>query len=386
MRARVWDRAIERALEHYLPKVHEILEEYGYLKDLAKMVRKAKEEVVKNFDYYIELAMKSVEKNGGRAYLASNAEEARRIVGGIVGSGKVVVFSKSTVLGEIELRTYLEKLGNEVWETDLGEFIVQLAGDRPSHIITPALHLTKEDVAEIFRERLNVEVKGASHEELAAVAREFLRDKILRAKVCVSGANAVAADTGAVVLVENESNIRLITSLSDVHVVVTGIEKILPTLYDALAEALVQASCAGSYPPTYINVVAGPSSTSDIEKKRVVPAQGPKEFHVVFLDNGRRRAAEDDVLREVLYCIRCGRCHMYCPVYRILDGTWGESPYSGPMGVAWSSIIYGVEKAGKHAVLCAHAGNCKDVCPMEINLPEVIRRIKVDYLRILARS
>jgi Uncharacterized conserved protein containing a ferredoxin-like domain len=181
--------------------------------------------------------------------------------------------------------------------------------------------------------------------------------------------------------VENEGNIRMVTVLPPVHIVYDGVEKIVPTLIHALYVANVQAAYAGLHPPTYINVTAGPSSTSDIEKHRVSPAQGPREYHVVLVDNGRRAAARDPVLWEALLCIRCGRCHLHCPVYWALGRQFGKPPYTGPMGVMWTAVTKGIEEAGPHALKCVHAGNCKEVCPVGIDIPQVIHEVRKRYLK-----
>ncbi len=167
----------------------------------------------------------------------------------------------------------------------------------------------------------------------------------------------------------------MVTVKPQVHIAITGVDKVVPTLPDALDEALVQAAYAGLYPPTYINVTAGPSSTADIEHKRVSPATGPKEFHLVLVDNGRFKASRDPELREALLCIRCGRCYFSCPTYRLLGRDWvgTKSPYNGPMGVMWNYITNGDPWP---AFYCTHSGGCKQVCPMKINIPQVISHIR----------
>ena len=375
-----WEVAIERAVSHSAPNTYEVLARYPHIQQLAREVRKAKEEVIKNLDYYIEEFRKSVERIGGRFHLAERGEDAVETAAKIVGRGKVVVLGKNNVAIETGLRKRLEREGNEVWETDLGEFLIQIADDEPSHIVAPALHMTKEAAAEVLRRRLGMAVPP-DPVAIAQRVREFLRDKLLKADVGITGANALAADTGAVVLVENEGNIRMVTVLPPVHIVYDGVEKIVPTLIHALYVANVQAAYAGLYPPTYINVTAGPSSTSDIEKHRVSPAQGPREYHVVLVDNGRRAAARDPVLWEALLCIRCGRCHLHCPVYWALGRQFGKPPYTGPMGVMWTAVTKGIEEAGPHALKCVHAGNCKEVCPVGIDIPQVIHEVRKRYLK-----
>ena len=379
------DEAIKRAVEANVPRTMSILEKYPYVTELAKELRRAKEEVIRNLDYYVDKTIKSLEAIGARAYLARDGEEARSIISGIVGKGKVIVLGKTMVGAEIGLREYLTSIGNEVWETDLGEFLLQLTGDKPTHIVAPALHMTRERAAEVIKRKLGINVK-ADPSEIAQAARRFLRDKFFRADFGITGANAVAADTGAVLLIENEGNIRFTTVSPPVHIMLTGIEKIVPTLHHAMMEVLVQSAYAGLYPPTYVNLVAGPSSTADVEQTRVSPSHGPREVHVILLDNGRSKAAKDELLWEALLCIRCGRCHFHCPVYRALDGSWGESPYVGPMGVMWTAIVYGIEKAGPHAMLCMHAGTCREACPMKINIPEIIQGIKARYVRLMGNG
>ncbi|WP_069806765.1 LUD domain-containing protein [Vulcanisaeta thermophila] len=379
-----WETAIERAKSSNIPSVYRILEQYPYIKDLARELRKAKEEVIKNLDHYIEMTRKSVERIGGRFYLANTPQEAREIVGKIVGSGKVIVMSKNNVATETGLRPYLQELGNEVWETDLGEFLVQIANEEPSHILAPALHMTKERIAQVMKEKLGINVQP-DPVAIAQVAREFLRDKFMKAQVGITGANAIAADTGAVLLVENEGNIRMTTVVPPVHIVYDGVEKIVPTLYHAVMETLVQAAYAGHYPPTYVNLTAGPSSTGDVEMFRVSPAQGPREFHMVLIDNGRRRAARDPVLWEALLCIRCGRCSMHCPTYWAVGPLFGKPPYTGPMGIPWTAVTRGIEVAGPAAMLCTHSGNCREVCPMNINLPLLIQHIKGEYMKSITK-
>jgi L-lactate dehydrogenase complex protein LldG len=209
--------------------------------------------------------------------------------------------------------------------------------------------------------------------------REFLREKFKKADVGISGANAVAADTGAIFLVENEGNIKLVTGLPPKHIVVTGVDKIVPTIVDAFKAVLVQAANIALYPPTYVNIIAGPSSTADIELHRVYGAQGPVELHVVLIDNGRRRASRHELLREQLRCVRCGRCLIECPVWRISANVWGGPVYGGPMGIVWTAITLGEEQGAELAHLCLTCGRCEEVCPMKIPLTEIIRHLKHVY-------
>ncbi len=360
-------------------RVPEILAEHPEILELARRVEEAKRRVLEDLDRYIEMAVESLKGVGAEPHFAGTAEEAREIVAGIVGSGKVVVMSKSMVAAEIGLREHLESLGNEVWETDLGELLIQLQGSKPMHTIAPAIHLTREEAARLVSEKLGVKLDGEKIEEIVAVVRRYLRDKFVRADVGISGANALAADTGALVLVENEGNIRLVTGLPPLHIAVVGVDKIVPTLTDAFHVAMVQAAYASLYPPTYLNVIAGPSSTADIEKKRVYGAHGPPKLHVVLVDNGRKKAAKKPLLAEQLRCIRCGRCQLECPVWRLTANHWGGPVYGGPMGVGWTAVTLGEESGAELAHLCLGCARCDEVCPVRIPLSRIIRWLKKLY-------
>ncbi|MGC8608515.1 MAG: LUD domain-containing protein, partial [Thermoplasmata archaeon] len=299
-------------------EVDRILNDYPYIADMAKNLRNQKLKVIEDLDRYVNMTVKSTEKAGGHAYVAKDKDEARKIVGEITGENRTVVFSKTNVGYEMKLREYLQERNNEVWETDLGEFLIQISGGWPSHIVEPAIGMTLQDAAQAVSKYDRSVNKNSSVEEVVAAVRKFLMSKYIRADVGITGANAVAADTGSVILVENEGNIRIDTVMPQTHISVTGIDKIVPTMRDAMDEGLVQAAYAGIFPPTYIDVTTGPSSTADIETKRVSPATGPKNFHLVLVDDGRMDAASDPNLREALLCIKCGRCYFSCPIYRVM--------------------------------------------------------------------
>lgn len=365
-------RASLNALEA-IPRAHRAAG--GLVEELRRRVRRAKEEVASRLDYYVEEAAVSLRRLGARAVVVEEPGEAVEYVAGLAGQGPVV-FSKSMVAEELGLRRGLEERGIEVWETDLGELLVQLSGGKPMHAIAPAVHLTREEAARLVREKLGAPLGGdASPEEIVGFVRRFLRGKFVNATLGVSGANALAADTGAIVLVENEGNIRLVTGLPPVHVAVAGLDKIVPSIEDAFAVALLQAINAGLYPPTYINVIAGPSSTADIEHHRVRGAHGPRELHVLLVDNGRREASRT-WLRDTLRCIRCGRCQWECPVWRVAGNHWGGRVYGGPMGVLWTAVTEGMEKAAALAQLCLGCRACDTACPMEIPLSGIIHRLR----------
>ena len=365
---------LRRTIASYRRNLGEILARYPGTRDLCREVRKIKEEAVAELDELVRAAADSIEESGGRAYVARDAREAREIVGKIVGSGKLVVKSKSLTSEEVELNPYLESLGNEVVETDLGEFIVQLAGTKPMHLVIPALHVPKERVAELFAEKLGIRVR-AEVGDLVRVAREYLREKYFEADVGISGANVVAAETGSLFVIENEGNARFVTNAPPVHVALVGIEKIVPTLTDAMKVCEVAFRYAGFRVPTYISVISGPSKTGDIELEVAYGVHGPEELHVVLLDNGRMEMAADPAFREALYCIRCGGCLMECPVFGVAAGNFGLK-YFGGIGAVWTAFTESLEAAAPLAFSCTLCGRCREACPLEIDVPRMILELR----------
>ncbi len=363
--------ALDRAIASYWKKRKQVMERYPYVKELADEVRKIKEWSIDHMDALLEQAIDSVERRGGRAYVAETAEEARRIIDGLVGTGKIVTKAKSMTTEELKLREFLIERGNEVYETDLGEFLVQFLGPKPMHFISPSIHLTREKVAEFLEEFLGVKVDKDDIEGMVAQVRNFLRDKYFNAHVGISGANVFAADWGAVFLIENESNIRLSISLPPKYIAVVGMEKIVPTMKDAWKVVEVISRYGGYKVTSYVNTVMGPgrAGKGDI---------GPEEYHVIFLDNGRRKASKDPILKQTLYCLRCGACQYLCPVFGIVGGYWAglNSAYSGGIGVMWEYVTGDKETATQHAFACLLCGRCIEACPMRINQPEVLREIR----------
>ncbi len=372
--------AISRSVSNAEGKHLRVKESYPYVEDLRLRVLEAKKKALENIDYYIDQLARSLERNHGVLHIARDRDEAQSLLGDLVGSGKLVIFSKSIVAEELGLREYLESLGNQVWETDLGQLLIQLEHGKPMHTTAPAIHLTIEKAARLVREKLGAELPSSPEpEDIVSAVRRFLREIYYKADVGISGANAVAADTGSIVLVENEGNIRLVTGYPPIHIAVTGIEKIVPSLNDAISYALVQAAYAGLFPPTYLNVISGPSNTADIEHRRVYGAHGPRELHLILIDNGRRQALLDPGLRDHLRCIRCGRCQWECPVWHHTANKWGGPTYGGPMGVLWTAITLGKEAGAELSMLCLGCARCDEVCPMEIPLSSLIRGLKRVY-------
>jgi len=316
-----------------------------------------------------------VRAHGVTVHRAQDAAEARAIIRALAREYRVrrVVKSKSMLTEEIALNPALEAEGVEVLETDLGEYIVQLRGERPAHIITPAVHLRREDVARTFHEKLGIPYT----EDVAALtaeARRRLREAFLTAEMGISGVNFGVAETGTLVVVTNEGNGRMVTTLPRVHVAVMGMERLVPTLADlALMLELLPRSATGQILTVYVNLIHGPRGPHDPD--------GPEARHLVLVDNGRQNLARTG-LRDILTCIRCGACLNVCPVFQEIGGhayvgAHGEpTPYPGPMGIVVSAGLFGGETFGPMSQLCTLCAACADACPVAIPLPELILRVR----------
>lgn len=372
--------ALARAIKSYRANTNDALKKFPHTIKMAEEVRGIKEKAIPEMEKLAEQACKAVEDNKGKAYIAKTAEDALKIIEGLVGTGKLIVKGKSMTGEEIGLREHLEEHGNEVYETDLGEFIIQKLGSRPMHILSPAIHVPKEDVAQLFSKITGQEL-SPDIGTLVATARNLLREKYFKADIGISGANVVAAETGTLFIIENEGNIRLATGAPPVHIALVGMEKVVPTLGDAYKVAEVTWRYANYTVPSYVSLVSGPSKTGDIEKVTTFGAHGPREFHVIFMDAGRTMLAKNPVLRQVLYCLRCGGCLYECPVFAVTAGHFGDRYFAG-MGAVWAALLTGDEEKGAAvAYTCLTCGRCKVRCAMKIDTPEMVvelRRLLVD--------
>lgn len=368
--------AITRAIASYRKNVANTLERYPHTPALAKEVQGIKRDADKNWRGLMEQAMDSIRRNHGQAYFAKDGDEVVRIINEIAGGeNKTIVKGKSMLGEEIELRKRLAACGHEVWETDLGEFILQLMDERPMHIMSPAIHVPREQVAEVFSDFFGREIEPDIAEEVKAV-REFLREKYFTADIGISGANAVAADTGQIAIVENEGNVRLCTAAPPVHIAVVGIEKLVPTFLDAMKVAEVSWRYGQYGAPAYLNVISGPSKTGDIEKVTTYGAHGPFEFHVIFVDNGRSKMIDDPVCHDAALCLRCGGCMYECPVFSLTAGHFGKT-YMAGIGAVWTAFVEKDETEASGPVFnCLRCGRCVEQCPMDIDVPSM-----VGYLR-----
>ena len=373
--------ALSRAIKQYRANINDALEKFPRTVKLAEEVEKIKEKAIGDMEKLTEQACQAIEANHGKAYIARTADDALSIIQGLVGSGKLIVKAKSMTAEEIGLREHLEEWGNEVYETDLGGFIIQKLSSRPMHIMAPAVHVPKEDVAQLLS-RITGEEIPPDVEKLVATARKLLREKFFQADIGLSSANVVAADTGSLFLIENEGNIRLATGAPPVHIALIGMEKLVPSFSDACKVAEVTWRYANYTIPQYISIVSGPSSTGDIEKVITYGVHGPRELHVIFLDGGRTELARHPVLRQLLYCLRCGGCLYECPVFGLTAGHFGDKYFAG-IGAVWAAMVTGdKEKAAALAYTCLTCGRCQIRCPVKINTPEMV----VELRRLLAEG
>jgi L-lactate dehydrogenase complex protein LldF len=328
-----------------------------------------KHEVMEHLDYYLEQFAENVERHGGKVHWAATGEEACRIVCEIAerAGAREVVKAKSMVGEEIELNRALEAAGFRGIETDLGEFIIQLAGERPAHIVAPAMHMTRHDVCELFVTSLHAE-RTEVPERLTAIARQALRAMFQKAGMGVSGGNFAVAETGTLVLVENEGNIRFCTTAPRVHVALVGIEKLIPRLADlGIFLRLLGRSATGQKLTSYTSFLTGPRRPGE---------DGPEEVHVVLVDNGRVATLADPKMREALYCIRCGACLNTCPVYRKIGGHAYGWVYSGPIGALVTPQFVGIAKARELPFASSLCGACREVCPVKINIPDLLLHLR----------
>ncbi|HTY25244.1 MAG TPA: LutB/LldF family L-lactate oxidation iron-sulfur protein [Desulfomonilaceae bacterium] len=325
--------------------------------------------VLDHLSDYVDLFERNATRAGAKVHRTEGAKEAREIIASILrghGIAKVVK-SKSMISEEIHLNDFLQKQGVKVVETDFGEYIIQIAGEGPSHIIAPAIHKDRRQVGKLFAEKLGCEYSDDPM-VLAAIAKKILRKEFFSAKAGISGANFAIADSGSIVLVTNEGNGRMCTSIPPVHIAVLSIEKIVPSLSDLPKFIrLLPRSATGQILSSYMSVITGTRKPGE--------STGAEEMHVVLLDNGRSEIVKGEY-REMLKCIRCGACLNACPVYRLVGGHAYDSTYPGPMGIVLTALLDGMERA--HPLLDATTlcGACGDVCPVKVPLPRLLHSLR----------
>jgi L-lactate dehydrogenase complex protein LldF len=340
--------------------------------ELRQHAHDIKKHTLDHLDFYLEQLERNVEARGGKVIWAKDGEEACAFIQKLARDRgvKIIVKSKSMTTEEIHLNDHLEKDGVEPVETDLGEYILQLGGEKPFHIIAPALHKTIGDVSDVFEKHLHSK-RELSPEGLTKIARIALREKFLEAGMGVTGANFLVADSGAIVLVENEGNARLSSSAPKIHVAVSGIEKVIPRAQDlGVFLKLLGRSATGQPLSVYTSFLAGP--------KREGEPDGPEEFYLVLLDNGRTKLLADESKRQSLYCIRCGACLNHCPVYRKIGGYNYPWVYSGPIGKILTPQFMGIEHDPWLPFASSLCGACGEVCPVKIEIPRILLELRAD--------
>src|SRR3984893_6929665 len=323
----------------------------------------------------IEQFTQRLEAVGGKVHFAKDAAEAREIIAQIclkagsqrTGDARMIVTKvKSMATEGIELNPHREALGMEVVETDLGERMVQLTHTRPSHLIAPAIHLTKEDAARVFGTEATIEA-------IQRHARESLRQKFIEATVGISGANMAIAETGTIVLVTNEGNADLTTTLPPVHIALFGTDKLVASLDDAVAVLrMLPRSGTGQIMTSYVNWITDPSRSADIEQSLTIGVHGPREMHCVIIDNGREEMRADPIFRDALTCIRCGACSNACPPFMAVGGHQFGHIYTGPIGLVLTPFHHGLDQSDLPNTLCTQCNACQEICPVDIPLPRQI--------------
>jgi L-lactate dehydrogenase complex protein LldF len=336
--------------------------------ELRESGRQIKKHTLEHLDYYLEQFERNCTAAGGHVHWARDAADARAIAIDLVrqsGSDEVIKI-KSMTTEEIGLNTALEAVGLNAYETDLAELIIQLGHDLPSHIVVPALHKNRQQIREIFMREMNLPNLGEAPQDLAEAARTFLREKFLRVKTGVSGANFLIAETGGVVVTESEGNGRMCLTLPETLITIAGIEKVIPRFQDLeVFLQLLPRSATGERMNPYNSIWTG-----------VHESDGPRAFHVILMDNSRTNVLADEEARQTLYCIRCAACQNVCPVYRQTGGHAYGSVYAGPIGAILTPQLLQLEHGQSLPYASSLCGACYEVCPVKINIPEVLIHLR----------
>ena len=359
-------RKINFNIGKYNEKVPEGKEQFTDVHLARERAKNIKWRAIETLDQQLENFELNFTKRGGKVIWAEDAAQAIEEVLKICKEKncKKLVKSKSMVTEEVHLNSTLEKNGIESVETDLGEYIQQLDGEAPYHIVTPAMHKNKEDVAKLFHEKLGTPI-NLSPEQLTLVARDILREKYVEAEIGVTGANFIISDIGAIAITENEGNARLTCAYPKTHIVIVGIEKVIPSLTDlGLFWPLLSTFGTGQKVTVYNTIVTGPKQPNEID--------GPEEMYVILLDNGRTNILESPKQRESLYCIRCGACLNACPVYKNIGGHAYGATYSGPIGSVITPNLQGMDDFKHLSYASSLCGACTEVCAVKINLHELL--------------
>lgn len=342
------------------------------LRELGNHVRAR---ALSNLPVLLEKLETNLTKRGVNVHFAETIEEANDLILGIAKhhNAKKWVKGKSMVSEELNLNHFLEKQGIDVLESDMGEYIIQLDNERPSHIIMPAIHKNAKQVGQLFERKLKTKFSDDVN-TLIQLGRKALRQKFYEAEIGVSGVNFAVAETGSLMLIENEGNGRMSTTIPDVHIAITGIEKVVENLRDTVPLlSLLTRSALGQSITTYVNIISGPRQDNEQD--------GPREMHLILLDNGRTQAFADAELRETLNCIRCGACMNHCPVYTRVGGQAYGTVYPGPIGKIISPHLMGLKKTKDLPIASTLCGACGEVCPVKIPIPSLLRRLREEDVK-----
>ncbi|MCM8785615.1 MAG: LUD domain-containing protein [Candidatus Omnitrophica bacterium] len=365
-------KSLEVSLQTYLINRNKAFENND-IEKIKKELKRIKEFSINNLEELKNKTVKNLKEQGIKVFEAKDIEEAKKIVLDIIPKGELVVKSKSNAINEIGLESALKKR-NKIIETDCGDFIVQICEENSTHPITPALHIPIEKIIQKINEKFKAKIEK-SPEKIIEWIRKYLKKEILKSKISLTGANVISSD-GGIFILENEGNISLISRLVEKHIIITGIEKIVPSVQDAMFVCQALAIWgSGISLPTYINVISSPSKTADIQKEIVWGAHGPREVYLILLDNGRTESIKNG-FKEMLYCINCGSCLYFCPVYRQIFDNYGLN-YFGGIGVIKLFFSNGLKKTiekGLH--YCTTCQGCKVNCPLDINVSELIKKLR----------
>lgn len=360
-----------QAMDGLMAKRRAVFPDDDELRQLRDLGRQIKVEALSKLPELLEQLELNCQNNGIQVHWAETVEDACAIVLDIAKrhDARTMVKGKSMVSEEMELNHFMEQQGIECLESDLGEFIVQLAEEKPSHIIMPAIHKNRRQIARLFEQKLADAGYTEDVDELTAIARGVLREKFANADIGISGVNFAVAETGTLCLIENEGNGRMTTTAPPVHIAVTGIEKVLERLEDIPPLlTLLTRSATGQHITTYVNLISSPRREGELD--------GPDEVHLVLLDNGRSRIYSDPQLQQTLHCIRCGACMNHCPVYTRVGGHAYGAVYPGPIGKLVTSQMLGLEEAGDLVGASTLCGACSEVCPVRIPIPDILLRLR----------
>lgn len=367
-KAAIWRVILEYRKKREKALLKNNLEKEKFREELYQIKKRA----ISNIGELKKKAIENLKENGIEVFEAKDAKKARELIKEILNKKTKIIKAKSNAFNEIDEKEFL--VDKEIIETDLGDFLIQLFQEKEIHPVLPALHLTPEKISQKIKEKFGKNIEPKT-EEIAIFFRSLLREKISQAEAGISGANVITAD-GKILILENEGNISLVSRWPDVHIIVAGFEKIVESLEDALK--IIKASAiwgTGQNFPIYVSIIAGPSQTADIQNQIVLGAQGAKKVYLILLDNGREKILKEG-FEELLYCINCGACLNFCPVFHQIGSNYGDK-YLGSKGIIFAGLSENLKKAvDSNCFACTLCSACFENCPVKINLPDLMKRLR----------